>query len=491
MRIFAKNYNYLLFFLGFLTICLPLIAVGIYNHPSNADYWELGILREQGYWGAQSWFYEHVMGRFFTVWLLFSYFHFLGFLGFKIIAPILIATLFATMYAFFRTVIPRGISNSKIFIATSCFMILYLGYMPSITEGVFWISGALMYQATAIVALLFIVSFYKEKRTNTKFSKRVMQAFAIFFLILTIGSNEIFTLYSIIFIGIVNIYYYCKEKTIRWFYGMLLLVAVITSMVVVLAPGNMERPTLTASELEYTLTNLPLTISQSFLYTLEELFSWVFSPPLLLLTFLLTPLFLEIRKHIRFFPKILSKPHITALFTIGMLYISHAIAIWNSGTSPLRLQNILFLFFLVLWFFVSLQTILILTERQAAMMDGISKSLQQKSFGIALCIITILISFRSSHAIVALKDLTSNIAYKYNQELLSRYAILKASQKNQIIPVEPIHNYPSSIFLEDIIYDEKNLANKQYADFFEVMGIRVKAPTDQSPLPFVWKEITF
>ena len=85
------------------------------------------------------------------------------------------------------------------------------------------------------------------------------------------------------------------------------------------------------------------------------------------------------------------------------------------------------------------------------------------------------------------------MAYRFDQELLSRYAVLQAAPKNQVVTIEPLTNYPSSIFFadDDITYNENERVNQLYAEYFQLQKIKMKIPNGRSPFPSILKEVTY
>ncbi len=486
IQLFKKLREYEILLFGLFLVALPLIVVGIYNHPAASDYfYQMAAIREQGYFGALNWFYNTNMGRFFTLWILFFYFQSLGFLGFKIIAPILIALLVATVYILTRTVIPKTVSRTSAITLTCTIMILYLGYMPSIMEGLFWTAGSLMYQVAAIMLLLFLFFLIAEKRTSKKSIKFLLRAITMIVLLLTVWSHEIVMIFALFLLASSCIYSFFKKKVIDTYYLALLFVGILASIPVIFAPGILMRQMRNQHIYDFTFTGI-----QTILYTGRELFSWIFSPALLLFTALWTPLCIEIKKHTKITVQIIANPLLCALLMLGMLLFSHAVSFWNIGFSPLRLQNILFLFFLLLWFYTSFTVVSMLVDRKSTILEAITKALLYRGVMSTLCIIAVLISLRSSHAIVAIRDLASGIAYRFDQELLARYEVIESAPKDQILVVEPLYNYPTSLFFGDITQDEKNWLNDYYARYFGIKGIKINSAS-APPLPIVFKKTQF
>ncbi len=458
---------------GFFFAVVPLILVGLYNHPMRDDFWQSNLVQEYGFWGAQSYIYNNIMGRYFAMFLLSGAFALPDFVSSKVIAIVVIAILFSALYFFLKTVLARNISRADILLATIVILLLYLGYMPSIVEGLFWVTGALMYQSSVVVTLLFIICFMRQKQEVLWYRRAWHYILTVFFLLAMVGSTEIHVMVVLSGSLVVLFFHLFKRKKIIPFHLFLIVCAIFASMVVIYSPGNAAR--IENTVLKYDVTH---TVVTSVTHSMRELFTWIFSPTLLLSTLLFIPLFLKIRTS-GYTSRYYFRPRMHVIGFLVILLSSHAAALWYSGHSPDHLNNILYLFFLLSWFFGAYIVFLIFLDRYPDIHQVISRYFTKSVLSL-LCLIVVLTSFRSSHSMVVFRDLYSGTAYRFDQQLRERYTFINNAPKNKTVVVEPLKDYPQSLFYYDITTDKESLFNRIYAQHFHLEAIQL-SPIYMSP----------
>ncbi len=468
----SSQYWYSIFFVAFFVIViLPFIIVGMYNHFSADDFQQVNNLRDFGFWETQVMYYITTMGRYFAIWLMSVYFEYLGPLGPKVLPSLLILSLSGTLFAFLRTLLPKTMPLRQCVFATGIIMMLYLGYMRSIVEGLFWISGALQYQVAAMVTILFLLFLIRQ--TDAEISSRtraLYRGIALVFLVCAIGSNEIVMALLMIFTTALFFWNWYVNKKVNYFYLLVVWTATLASLTVILAPGNVGRLKYEANIYFIDRSNIFLIASKTAARAVFDGSYWLFGTPLLVATIILLPVCNAIAKYYRNSRSILLNPFFAFCILVGVLLLGNGVAVWSLGYSlPFRAKNMLHLFCLLLWFYTIIACIQ--SNKKIALFaeDIISK----KSVYVGSIIIFFATTLISSNITLAWRDLLSGRTAQYDHELKERYASVLNS-RDAIVEVPPLTVYPSSIFKIDLARDEKSLLNLIQAHYFGIQAIRIR-----------------
>lgn len=197
------------------------------------------------------------------------------------------------------------------------------GAVRTFYESLFWIAGAATYQLGNVFFILLLASL--NKYFNTTKLKVIYFILSTIFLILTIGSNETILFAVVILSGFAWIISIASRKQ-RIFWSTILLIALVFSLISVLAPGNTIRAAdfpkghqlFFASYLS-TIHGLTLTIT----YLINPFF-WLY----------LVTIYPLINKLYQLYPAIIN--HINLLFVamIGLVILLFFPSGWAVGGGP-------------------------------------------------------------------------------------------------------------------------------------------------------------
>ena len=51
-------------------IIIPFVVISFYNHPALDDWWYAETYKQNGFWGAQQYWYNHYTARFFSNFIM-------------------------------------------------------------------------------------------------------------------------------------------------------------------------------------------------------------------------------------------------------------------------------------------------------------------------------------------------------------------------------------------------------------------------------------
>ncbi len=129
-----------LFILGLAL--LPFVVLSGYCQPFADDFWLTNIAIEKGSWQAQLEIRQAWSGRYFAMFLgSINPLVYQSFIGYKLLPLLLIFFTLAALYLFISQLMP-GIAPKQRLLYTLLLQVLYLGFMPAVAAGYYWMSGA-------------------------------------------------------------------------------------------------------------------------------------------------------------------------------------------------------------------------------------------------------------------------------------------------------------------------------------------------------------
>ncbi len=445
---------------------IPFIFLGVYNHFSADDFQQIIHLRDKGFWNTQIFYYTHWMGRYFAIALM-SVYLMLGSIGPKLLPSLLILSLLGTLFLFLRTALPKTISFRQILFLCAILMILYVGYMRSVVEGLFWISGALQYQAGAILTLLCIISIIRERESGASIKKRIFyRCLALLTLICGIGSNEIvMALLIIITLGIAvwDIY---KKRTLNKFSLVIIATAIVAAVAVFFAPGNANRLDAFPNN-----KDIYITMYKGGGHIILDISYWLLGVPLFFASIAVLPILDRIAKYWRGNQSILLRPAFAFISLVGMLSLSNAVAVWSMGFGPpFRAKNMIHFLFLILWFYTII--VCICSNKKVELV--VKKTLSKQWICNGSMVILIAVTLVSSNVTLAWKDLLGGAAMRYDAQLKQRYAYIRERENESVVEVQPLNAFPASIFNAELSSNEKEWLNAIQAEYFKINALRLR-----------------
>ena len=465
-----------LFNIGLLLFSVvPLIALSFYNHPSAVDdYCFIYTVREHGWIGGMSKYYNEWTGRYFSIFLTHSsplIFNF--FAGFKLLSFFLILGLAGSIYLLIKTILP-AYSRLAHLGFTGVIMFLFLLRMPSVPEAFYWAASFANYTLPGIMTLLWIVLTIQWYRAPGKQKKNIIAATCSFLIFAVIGCSETAMLIMVVLIGSWLFYRLVVIKNL----DMLMLLAMITTLfscyLLFSSPGNTAR--LEGNPIS---GDIPMAALVTIKFIVKIAGDWLTGTPVLLFTLCWI---LAIASRKAPLPPFFSVPvwlvmmSYPALLFVVIFPSFYAISTELDPTP--RVVNSLYFFFLMGWFYLTG----IMAYRLRTFISpsfSVGKFVVPALYGI--CALSIVLSVKSTTNFkTAYRDWLKGKAAAYDREMKERYAILM--DKNNTKPViPPIKNRPESLFVGDIEKDPKHWWNWCMAGYFGKDSILLSesAPSDQ------------
>ncbi|MGV3503782.1 MAG: DUF6056 family protein [Adhaeribacter sp.] len=441
-----------LLLLGLAALLLPFLLLAFYCHPSGDDFWLTNLVREKGIWQAQWEIRQTWSGRYASMLLgAFNPLVFGSFTAYKVLAFVLLALLALALQYFAGGWLGLRLNARQTTLVSLTGLALYLGFMPVVSQVVYWLSGAMSYQVAHIALLFLFGRLLRNRRQGFAASTLLADGLLVLFIA---GSNETaMALLCYLLAGLLLFSWWLKRRIASYLLTLLVLAA-LGALFVALAPGNAVRSA------EYPQQGqLLFSLGYAGAVALNNSFNWLVFGPVLLVTALLIPAGSQIKSWPENWRRI--HPLFTWLFFYGALLTCFFVSYYSKGDhAPPRVQGTIYLVFLIGWFGNVFHTAQFLASRGWQPRPWPSYAI------VLLWLLIFLWMWQSprSHLATAWSDLASGRAARYDQEMQARYARLRASDC-QVCPIPAVQNIPATIFFEEIPADT-TWKNRYFSAYF-------------------------
>ena len=459
-----------------IALCLvtlaPFVALSFFNHPSIDDYSFTINAKTLGFWKAVQYSYTVWNGRYFSaVVLSVNPLVFNWQFGYKLVPIALLGLLLLSLCTFIHELTFRSLSVKSRIMAAAAVLFVYLYLIPSLSEGLYWMSGAVTYQLANILTLFLFSAMMRANRRGPSW-KRVAYLSIIFLLIASIvGLNETSMFLLTCLLAAVGTINSVVRKKIDPLFCAALVVAACASYFVFSAPGATHRIS------SYTgAHNFSYAIRSSFRAAFGLMGNWLGSSPILLFTALFVwpcARFLRANKEACSKNLLSINPVAAACISAALTAVPLFPAYWSLGFSPPdRVENVSCFVFVIGWSITLLATLNYFVQKQ---MFSFAKLPRYAYVLIAACIVfNLKINPRQYNNVgLACFDLFKGTAYHYDREMNERYRGIQACASDTC-EVSALKYVPASIYYSDMTTDENDWKNKIYAQYFSKKALRIK-----------------
>lgn len=462
--------TYLLFLGTGLLVLLPFLLLTQYNHPQADDYGFAVRDMTHGFWETQKNYYMNWSGRYFSTAAASVNPIIYGNFGiYKACSLLLILLLAALSCLLLHRLFRKKFSILQTLALAALFLSTYLMQMPSVSEGLFWLSGYLGYQLPNLMMLLLLISLISFSQTNSKNLKALYITIAALLCIAMAGSNEmslVLAFTTTLLLLVSN----RKNRQNRPYILSLFAVCAVACMVAVLAPGNYVRME------DHPDAGKPVwsVVYAAFLTGLS-FYRWLV--PVLLATVLYTfywglPLAGKLQNNI--FNISLRR---SLLYFIVTLFLMQFAFTWAVGERPTpRVENVIYFFFVFGWFY----NVQVALTKYGHLLQA-ERNLSQV-LPLAVFILFLLQVFSmDSNIATAYTDLVSGKAAAYDKALQQRYAYLRNSGCDTCA-IKPLPAIPQTLYFTDILEGQENSSfwvNAGFAAYWDKSAIYLTAPNPE------------
>jgi len=434
----------------------PFIIISFFNHPTSDDYCFIDLIREIGFVDFQYYIRNKWGGRYISYMLTSSGIMEEEYIYLYKFVPILliltnIGALFFLVKSFFNLKSYLRTLNVVILI-----FLLYLAQLPIISEGFYWFSSSASYELGNILTILLLGSLVHVVRK----SSIIYSLLGCILTFLLIGCNEVTMLLTDITLLIIGGFYYYRKRNINIGLLLIILVAIISTIIVITAPGNYLRGQ------RHPYAHMFITsIVKSSAQSIYSIMLWIGLSVFVSVLIYKELLFENVKDIIKNKINIDFRLLLITMFVIVCL--GFFVGFWSTG-EPLshRARN-------VVYFFFTLTSLLFLIVG----LDKISdfSLIKTRSYITHVCFILVffLLVFGKKNINNCFVDLMKKKAVKYDAELKNRKRIIKETDENIDLILPPLSNIPKTIFVSDIKKQNNKLYNICYSKYWKINSVKV------------------
>jgi len=445
-----KTNNFLLRLL--IVALIPLVIISFFNNPATDDFYLANLSLKHGLIDVHFWHYNNWSGRYFSNGILFfSPLYLENFFLYKII-PIALLFIFIFSVHHFVSSIFHSISNKKKWSISSLIILLFLIQVTDICSAFYWLPAAITYHFGISLSLLFVSFYIRLKKTN----RYVYLVLSLLFIVFSMGCNEIITILNSLLIGVYFLYQIYSSKKIDYTLLIVVLIAALFASIELFAPGNSARNERIVTDGQY---NLIHSTYKSFVHSILFFLKWF--PLVLLFAFLFSKKIYQSFKqgYFKFMHPIWA---FFILFSILFISLFPSFYIQNNIIAD-RSLNIIYFYFIIFGLYSILCSLKFAKDKY-----GFEIKLN-KSSKIAVSCIIVFFTFSDTPITNAYEDLANGKAFVYNQQMKSRFDLIKNTSEKQII-VPALTKKPQTIYQDIFMGLTPNLDNWKNQDISEYYG---------------------
>lgn len=321
--------------------------------------------------------------------------------------------------------------------------LLYVNYMPNLTEGIFWYIGSVNYHLGAMLSIVQLSVFVKLYQWN----KRVLYMPSILLLVLAVGFNEVGAMLIPMFYFALLVFNYKQKSVNRKLIAIHFVAAVIASAFVVFSPGNATR--LGEFSDKYNFFHSAFYAS---LQTVRFTGLWILSYPFIACSILAAVYADRLRDTVM--AKIDWRIALAGAF--GVVFMAAFIPYFATGIlGQHRTMNYVYPFFL-LWWFVALVSL-------SNEYDIIHDALRKEAVKRFLVLSSIAVLYVTGNSLRIWTDVAANNFVAYKEEYLQRQAAILVDKGG----IQLLEHIPATFNITDARTDSTYWVNRCMLLYYE------------------------
>ena len=470
-----QNTFYFVFFVLLITAIIPFFLLTFYAHPGADDYSYAAAYKNSDFWNHIAGEYLSWKGRYFGIFVT-VIFHQSGDMiaNYKYPLLLFLSLFFFALYYFVRSAFEEQASYRQTLLCSLALGVFYIITLPNVPAALYWADGGFQYQVGGIFFLLSLASLLRLHREQK--SPAFATLCSVLFIFASIGSHEIYMVTISTLVGLIFLYKFFVLKENRKYWFIVLLVTIVSSALLVFAPGNEVRMALQPANSQ----QFWFSVGRSIYHGGETLGDWLSHPVLWLLSILFIPfaLFLVYIKGVRNDANWRRLMLMLALLT-GQLWLCFFATWWAGATpAPTRALNAIYLIFLVGWFLLLFELVAVLTKSRRLVYTERFFSIPGRIFLLTSTILLCLLLVSKTHVHEAYSDLLGR-ASAYDKFMQDRYTYIRKQKRESketrpVLTVDMVKNPPRILVYTDISRDRNDWRNNGYAKYFGLKSIATK-----------------
>jgi hypothetical protein len=381
-------------------------------------------------------------------------------------------------YALLRGLLPNTFGRRTLWLGSGVLLLLLLFQLPSLAEGLYWVTGVYNYLLPGMLALLWLAMLAQQANQRTPGTRWLL--LALLLQTVVIGANEIVALPLLVGLGTFTVVRTVQQRRLPRAYALLTLAAAAACTFSFAAPGNFVR--MAGEPQHYGLVKAGILAAAAAAYCVVN---WLGNGVLLAVTVLLLPLSTRLAQRPGLpINQLARNPVLNTALLFGLLVVGFFPSFWATGMPiPLRARNMLYLFFLVGWFIQAHAWV------RYSLRQGWWPEAPLPAYVPGLLGGWLLLAFVTDHnlrlrgpeqfvhsnnTVLAYREWLGGAACSYDAQLRARYQQLQAAPPNSICTVTALQSPPFLLtFLDLSAENPQDWTNQEYAKFFSKREIRV------------------
>jgi hypothetical protein len=451
----------------FLLAYVPLLLLSAHNHPSAADdYCFADTAVRYGFWQAQHYYYNGWTGRYFSNMLVHGNPLVWGWYdGFRVIPALIVTGLLAATYALINELL-RDQSVRIRLLTTALTFYTIITALQSTVEAFFWTAAVASYTIPTVLTLYLLVVLLRWYRLPPGLLKTLTTVWAGVLVFAIVGSGETNLVLLTLILLAIGAYRLFFRRTVDGLIAYLLVVALASSALVFLAPGNAIR--LGSNEIA---GNLVATFTATVRFMATALLTWLWQTPVIPLSVFWLPIAVRLNKADSSVRTLFQLPPLLlSVLYIGLLFVLMFPSVYGLGVAPGRVMNLVYIVFLLGWFYVLTVWVGWLIRRGGPLGNWLTVGSgldKPRTGGWATALVSIWLigtAWLSPTVHQLYGDLLSGRAATYDREMTERRQQLM--QPADTLRLTPISVYPASLNIDDIHTDQNHWWNRCQAGYY-------------------------
>ena len=436
----------------FLACLVPFFLLAWFSHPAADDFVYAVQARELGFVEAQRFWYLNWIGRYFATALQSGFpLAFDMLTAYPLVPWLMLGAFLVALAILARTLngyLREPFGGRALAVGVLAFATLYVTQMPSLVEGIYWLTGVATYGLPMALVMLLAACLLSVRAETAGPAVAARAAVAAVLALALAGSSETMLPPLNLFLLAGSVLAVRRKHPSRWVWIAALAACLAGSLAVVLAPGNAQRA---ANFVRPPLARCAAVwVWGAIRYTLM----WSIRPMLLGLTIVGVPVAAEIVRRAGW-DRPIPRRHVllAAASVFAVVALCFAPPYLSIGRKPPpRAMNLAYLLFLAAWFATLLAAV---AWRQNVRGGELRLPARARTLGrIALVAGVLLVG----HLPRAVYDLVW-LAPAFDRELRQRYVLLeeKARTGELDVVVERLSVRPKSLSVDELGDDPSQL----------------------------------
>jgi hypothetical protein len=458
----------------FIIVTATIFLLSLFNFPAGFDDFNNAVLvSKKGNWLFNTYVYNEWSGRY-SLSVILTYLNPIEYgywdSGIKVAPIITLVLLILSSLYFILSVFTKNMKYERALLYSLLFRTIFLYAVPSVSELIYWFTGAATYTSGIVFFLLFLGSIIRFSNSNVLGAKIFYLIIAVLCLIAAIGTNESALMAMILSTFIILVASFIIHSKNRLFFILVFAITIAAALFSIKAPGNTVRSLgMHNGESIYSFQKLLKAISQSLYFTTVNAVGWMNNFALIITSLLFTPAALALMRQNLWLKKVTSVHPLLSLFlTIIFLSVQAFPSYLGMTDVDPRVWSSIYFFFLLSWFF----NWLVLVNFFKARIENYDYT---KLAPLKVVLVLILLFSAQGNINQAYLDLVTR-APLYSANLRERYKLIEASKgKDLVVPpiFERLYKYPKTIYSTDITTNTGDYRNTSLSEYFGLKSIRL------------------